>query len=130
MIFFYFKDKEGLKKWLESSNINQHLVLQDSNFYNSEVSGMEFQSMIYLSSICLKCGFEFKDSSLITRAKASLLLARYERQNCCKNKSYPNLKWNKESKKWEIEQGFTMDQLPEESREILEETSKLQVFKS
>ena len=79
----------------------------------------------------MKCGYENKDSSLITRAKASLLLARYERQNCiyCEDESYPNLKWNKESKKWEIEQGFTMDQLPEESREILELTSELQLFK-
>ena len=131
MIFFYFKDKEGLNKWLESSNINQHLVLHDYSSYNSEVSGMEFQSMIFLSSICLKCGYEVKSPSVITRAKASLLLARYERQNCflCKNKIYPNLKWNKESKKWEIEQGFTMDQLPEKSRQIFEETSKLIAFK-
>ena len=130
--FFNFKDKEGLNKWLESSNINQHLVLQDYYDFNSGVSGMEFQSMIYLFSICLKCGDEYKDSSIITRAKASLLLPRYERQNCidsCKNESYPNLKWNKESKKWEIEQGFTMDQLPEESRQILEKTSKLIAFK-
>ena len=86
--------------------------------------------MIYLSEICLKCGHEYKDSSVITRAKASLLLARFEQQNCifCKE-SYPNLKWNKESKKWAIEQGFTMDQLPEESRQILEKTSKLIAFK-
>ena len=135
--FVNFKNKEELKKWLESSNMSrQHLVfLQDKYYENSEVSGMEFQSMIYLSPICLKCGDEYKNSSIITRAKASLLLARYERQNCgddCKNKSYPNLKWNKESKKWEIEQGFTMDQLPEESREILEKTSELPslLFKS
>ena len=130
--FVNFKNKEGLKKWLASSNVNQHLVLKDFRGYNSEVSGMEFQSMIYLSSICLKCGNEDKNSGLITRAKASLLLARYEKQNCfdsCKNKSYPNLKWNKESKKWDIEQGFTKDQLPEKSRQILEETSKLQLFK-
>ena len=86
--FVNFKNKEELKKWLESSNINQHLVLQDyldtykSFGYNSKVSGMEFQSMIYLSSICLKCGVEFKSSCAITRAKASLLLAKYERQNC------------------------------------------------
>ena len=131
--FVNFHNKEDLKKWLESSNINQHLVLEDFRGYQHKVSGMEFQSMIYLSSICLKCGYEYsKDSSLITRAKASLLLARYERQNCyqCKNKSYPNLKWNKESKKWEIEQGFTKDQLPQKSRNILEKTSKLQIFKS
>ena len=105
--------------------MNQHLVLQDYNDYDSVVSGMEFQSMIYLSSICLKCGDEDKHSSVITRAKASLLLARYERQNCgvCKNKSYPNLKWNKESKKWDIEQGFMKYhspwELPWESRQIL-----------
>ena len=126
--FVNFKNKEGLKKWLESSNINQHLVLQDSFGYYSEVSGMEFQSMIYLSPICLKCGDENKNSSVITRAKASLLLARYEKQNCidsCKNESYPNLKWNNESKKWEIEQGFTKDQLPKESKQILEKTSNL-----
>ena len=89
--------------------------------------------MIYLYSVCLKCGScKVKDSTVITRAKASLLLASFERQNCphCKNKSYPNLKWNKESKKWEIEQGFTKDQLPKKSRRILKKTSKLQIFKS
>ena len=110
--FVNFQNKEDLKNWLQSSNMNQHLVSQDYIGYNPEVSGMEFQSMIHLHSICLKCEHELdRYSSLITRAKASLLLARYEKQNCflCENKSYPNLKWNKESKKWEIEQGFTKD---------------------
>ena len=131
--FIHCKQKAGLKHWLESSKMNQHLVLQHGSFYSNYrlVDGMEFQSMIYLHPICLKCGDEHKFSSVISRAKASLLLARYETQNCpnCKNKSYPNLKWNKESKKWEIAQGFTMDQLPKESRKILERTSKLQLFK-
>ena len=125
--FVNFQNKEGLKKWLKASNMNQHLVLEDGNLYNSEVDGMEFQSMIYLSSICLKCGFEYKNSSVITRAKASLLLARYEKQNCCfcGDAIYPNLKWDKESTKWEIEDGITKDQLSEESRGILEKTSEL-----
>ena len=108
--------------------MNQHLVLQDF-FYvsNTKVSGMEFQSMIYLSSICLKCGFEYKESSVITRAKASLLLARFERQDCdlCEDDNHPNLKWNQEFKKWEIEQDFFKNQLPEKSRRILKKTSKL-----
>ena len=128
--FVSFKDEEALKNWLESSNTNesnQHLVLTDSYSYNTEVSGMEFPSMIYLSSICLKCGYEDIGSSIITRAKASLVIARYEKQNChpCKYASYPNLKWNQDCKKWEIEQGITKEQLPEESREIFEKTSKL-----
>ena len=56
-----------------------------------------------------------------------MLLARFEKQDCrCDRDKYPNLKWNKESKKWEIEQGFTKDQLQEKSRRILEITSKLQ----
>ena len=135
--FLNFKNKEEVKSWLESSKMNQHLVLQHGSFYSNYrlVDGMEFQSMIYLHPICLKCGDEHKFSSVISRAKASLLLARYERKNqsppCdgCKNDISPNLKWNKISKKWEIEQGFTMDQLPEESRKILERTSKLKLFK-
>ena len=130
--FVNLNSKEKLTNWLVSSNMDQHLVLQDYSISTIEISGMEFQSMIYLSSICLKCGDKFKSSSVITRAKASLLLARFEKQNCilCKDDSYPNLKWNKESKKWEIEQGFTKDQLPWKSRHILEKTSKLQIFKS
>ena len=131
--FFDFQNREALNNWLKSSSMNQHLVLQDYHEYHFEVSGMEFQSMIYLSLICLKCAYENKHSSVITRAKASLLLARYEKQNCklCQNWSYPNLKWNKEYKKWEIEQGYTKDQLPEASRQIFEKTSKLtsQLFK-
>ena len=85
-------------------------------------------SFLKLLMLSLKCGEEFKNASFTTRAKASLLLVRYEKLNCidyCKNESYPNLKWNKESKKWEIEQGFTKDQLPWNSRQILKETSKL-----
>ena len=81
--------------------------------------------MIYLYPICLRCGEEKKLSSLITRAKASLIIARY-----LKNCKYicircQNLEWNEDCQKWEIEKGITLDQLPEESREILEETSKL-----
>ena len=63
------------------------------------------------------------------------MIAKYEKENpCCdgvhsfKHFSYPKLKWNKQSKKWEIKKGFTKDQLPEESRQILEETSKLERF--
>ena len=128
--FFNFKNKEELKNWLESRSMNQqHLVSQEyiSSNILSEVSGMEFQSMIYLSRICLRCGHETKASSVITRAKASLLLARFANQNCylCIYDNYPNLKWNQESNKWEIEQGFTIDQLPERSKRILRKTSKL-----
>ena len=125
--FVSIKDDKGLKKWIESSSKNQHLVLHDIYDYIFEVSGMEFQSMIYVSEICLKCGFQNKNSVLITRAKASLVIARYDGENCglCKDASYPNLKWNKDIKKWEIEQDITLDQLPEESRKIFEKTSKL-----
>ena len=131
--FVNFKNKEKLKNWLKSRKMNQHLVLADSSgiIFNTQVSGMEFQSMIYLSPICLKCGDEHRNSDAITRAKVSLLLVRYEHQNCvyCMYTSYPNLKWNKEFKKWEIKQGLTMDQLPKRSREILRKTSKFQLFK-
>ena len=50
-----------------------------------------------------------------------------EKQNCCfcGDAIYPNLKWDKESTKWEIENGITKDQLSEESRGILEKTSEL-----
>jgi len=122
--FIHCKQKAGLKHWLESSKINQHLYLHDYDGYNSDVSGMEFQCMIYLSPFCFKCGYEFKNPSIITRAKASLLIARFEKQDCfCGNNSYPKIKWNWKSKKWEIEEGFTMDQLPEKSRQVLERTN-------
>ena len=62
-----------------------------------------------------------------SRAKVSLLRARYEDRHCCTyvSKSYPNLKWNKVDKKWEIEPGITIDQLSEESRKVFEKTSEL-----
>ena len=135
--FLNYHNKEELKQWLESSNMNQHLVFQGHEGYNSEVSGMEFQSMIYMSAICLKCAHQDrKHSSVITRAKASLLNIRYENQNC-KNyacfdrfpQRFQNLNWNKEDKKWEIDKGITMDQLPENTKRILKETSALKIFK-
>ena len=124
--FVNFQDKEAMRKWLESSNTNQHLVLQ-GNLYDSKVNGMEFQSMMYVFPICLKCGDEDKKSSVITRAKASLVIANYENQDCikCDDENYPDLKWNEDCKKWEIEQGITIDQLQKESRKIFEKTSKL-----
>ena len=135
--FLNYHNKEELKQWLESSNMNQHLVFQGHEGYNSEVSGMEFQSMIYMSAICLKCAYQnLNHSIVITRAKASLMHIRYESQNCnypaCFDK-YPkrfqNLNWNKEDKKWEIDKGITMDQLPENTKRILKETSALKIFK-
>ena len=126
----FIADKEVLKNWLDKrTTINQHLVLQDINFYCSTVSGMEFQNMIYLTSICLKCGDEEKNISIITRAKASLVIARYERQNCdinnCASLAYPNLKWREVCKTWEIEGGITIDQLDEETREFFDVISKI-----
>merc|ERR1712062_93177 len=125
----FLADKEVLKNWLHTRTIkNQHLVLQDINFYSSKISGMEFQNMIYLTSICLKCGAEEKDISLITRAKASLVIARYERQKCkisnCASLTYPNLKWRENCKEWEIEQGITINQLEKHTREFFDEISK------
>ena len=93
--FISFNDKRGLKNWLHSSNMNQHLVLHLLSQWNSvfsEISGMEFPSMIYLYPTCLKCGYGQKLSSFITRAKASLIIARYETQICnfCENVRDPD----------------------------------------
>ena len=79
--FVSFRDKVALKKWLESSNDSHHLVLELPG-WNTEVSGMEFKSMILLSSVCLKCNFEYRDSRILTRAKASLVIARYQNETC------------------------------------------------
>ena len=80
------KDKVALRNWLESSNMKQHLVLcvppepyAYQNSYNCFVSGMEFPSMIYLVSSCRRCHSDYfnPSPSVITRAKASLVIARY-----------------------------------------------------
>ena len=132
--FIDFKNNDALSNWLESRKMNQHLVYQNTDYDN----------ITEVSSICLKCGVElsygslrhkqnneaYKLSAILTRAKASLVLAKYENKNfCCIDDSYPYLKWIKKSKQWKIKKGFTKDQLPEESRKILEETSKLELFK-
>ena len=77
--FVSFRNKEAREDWFESNNMNQHLVLNGYKLDDPEVSGMEFQSMIYLSSTCSKCGFAYKDSRIVTRAKASLHLTKYEK---------------------------------------------------
>ena len=77
--FVSFRNKEAREEWFESNNMNQHLVLNGYKLDDPEVSGMEFQSMIYLSSTCSKCGFAYKDSRIVTRAKASLHLTKYEK---------------------------------------------------
>ena len=129
--FVNFEDKQARNNWLGSSNRSQHLVYSDHINDHSEIVGMEFQSMIFVHPICLKCGCEHKGSSSITRAKASLVIVRFEEQDCeqkCEDESFPYLSWNKVDKKWEIEPGITIHQLPEDSREIFEKTSKL-IFK-
>ena len=84
--FVTFEDKEALKKWLESTNMNHHLVLQGFDVWNTQVSGMEFKNMLFLYSVCLKCNFGYKDARILTRAKASLVIARYQNENCnCTN---------------------------------------------
>ena len=126
--FVDFQNKEARKTWLSkakegTSILHQHLVSQVDELHISSVAGMEFRHMIYLYPICLKCPFEFKFPIDITRAIESLLLVGYEKQNCpkhCETDNYPSLKWNNESKIWELEYGITKDQLPEESRKTLD----------
>ena len=79
----------------------------------------------------MKCGFEDKQASAITRAKVTYASVRFESPSCiCEMRTYANLNWNNESKKWEIEEGITIDKLPRESRDIFDKTSKLQFFQS
>ena len=84
--------------------MNHHLVLEGFDGWNTEVSGMEFKSMILLSSVCLKCNFEYRDSRILTRAKASLVIARYQNETCdCTHSdswpSDPRLRFKVEQKK-------------------------------
>ena len=69
-------------KWQNSNEDNLHLVSSSNSM--SDLSGVEFQSMIYLCPVCLECGAEVKNALYVTRAKASLVLSRYvkENQNC------------------------------------------------
>ena len=127
--FVDFKNEAARKTWLQSSKGNQHIVLHDDDSYHLTVYGMEFQSLIYITPICLKCGDEGdKKSIIITRAKASLVFAKFEKQNCCRFTSYPNIRWNMNRRKWELNEGITLNQLREESLQIFEKTSKLKAY--
>ena len=110
--FLDFQNKGALTEWHNSKKENLHLVSQKDQL--SDLSGLEFKTMIYLCQVCLICGLEVKNSLFITRAKASLVMARYVRKGyalgcaSCIPRGIPmdkkrmNIVWNEESKNWEI----------------------------
>ena len=78
--FFKFENKEDRARWLAGEIEIGHLILQAlgyNEFYENIIAGLEFQSVIYIYQACTKCGKEEMYSDVITRAKASLTLAKY-----------------------------------------------------
>ena len=45
------------------------------------IRGMEFDNVVYVYPICLRCGREFYESMAMTRAKATLNMSRYALEN-------------------------------------------------
>ena len=126
--FLDLRSPGALLKWQNSNENNLHLVSSSNSM--SDLSGMEFQSMIYLCHICLKCGAEVRNSLYITRAKASLVMSRYVRKNCgsCAARGIINLKniiWNDESTNWEMKQGVRKNELDSKEVEIMNRSSEL-----
>ena len=133
--FLDFQNKGALNEWHNSEKENLHLVSQKDQL--SDLSGLEFKTMIYLCQVCLICGLEVKNSLFITRAKASLVMARYVRKGyalgcaSCIPRGIPmdkkrmNIVWNEESKNWEIKQGISENELSQEDVEIMKRSSNL-----
>ena len=73
--------------WFSSSDSlanPKHLILQvgDDGHKKSYISGMEFDQMVFIYPVCSKCGKEFFTSSIITRAKACLVMAKVRIKSC------------------------------------------------
>ena len=81
--FESFDDEQARQAWFaSSSNDTNHLVSQASHYFGYAIRGLEFDQLIYIYPTCLKCGYECPDSSIITRAKASLILSSYGVESC------------------------------------------------
>ena len=83
--FFKFENKEDRARWLAGEIEIGHLILQAlgyNEFYENIIAGLEFQSVIYIYQACTKCGKEEMYSDVMTRAVASLTLARYMDPDC------------------------------------------------
>ena len=78
--FIHWDDwkEELIQEWFASNDTQTHLIYRNSrSAASSEIAGLEFESMIYLFPICQKCKGDNSDPLLATRAKASLVVARY-----------------------------------------------------
>ena len=128
--FLNFNTKGAWSKWLNSSETNLHLVVCH-NTGLANVSGMEFQSMVYLFPVCLQCGKEVKNSLFISRAKAALVLARYAMQNCgsCISRGVSHnsktIVWNDTATKWEMKPGVSQSELSPEDVKLINLSSEL-----
>merc|ERR1712062_529695 len=94
--FESFYDKKARQAWFASSrNDTKHLVFQ-SNDFPSAISGLEFDQLIYIYPICLKCGSEYSYQDIIARAKASLIMSSFGVRSCnkCPAYSYEDMTWN------------------------------------
>ena len=125
--FENFDDKQARQAWFASSgNDTNHLVMRDTVTSNA-ISGLEFDQLIYIYPTCLKCGREYSGSSIISRAKALLIMSSYGVKSCqlCYMKSYEDMKWNSKVCQWELNQGIQKWQMSEEPRKVFEETTEL-----
>merc|ERR1712062_542676 len=96
--FESFYDKKARQAWFASSrNDTKHLVFQ-SNDFPSAISGLEFDQLIYIYPVCLKCGSEY---------------------------SYQDMTWNSRACQWELNQGIQLGQLSKESRQVFEKATEL-----
>ena len=79
--FIDFEDRNERNKWLTNKKTKdgQHLVFQEGGTVHPKVSisGMEFESMIYVAPKCDICSKEECYAHAISRAKASLQIVYY-----------------------------------------------------
>ena len=111
--FESFDDIQARQGWVASEKDKNHLVLQAKQYSSNVIGGLEFDQLVYIYPTCLKCGDEYSDPSIITRAKASLILSSYGVKFCdvCPNKPYEGMTWNYKVCQWELNQGFQVWQM-------------------
>ena len=76
--FLEFSDPNEFQEW-QTSDKNYFLVYVGNGY---ELSGLEFDSMICIFWKCRDCGDEDTEPLIITRAKASLVVAKYSKPLC------------------------------------------------
>ena len=80
--FTDFHNEACRKLWFATENCMSHLLLIHQSNINKLISGLEFETMIYVCQICKRCGQEENSGLAVTRAKSCLIVSKYQVNQC------------------------------------------------